>query len=471
MKLNLGCIVLGLTVGGAAFAAVSPEIEVVDSIGWIEKPATIAVKSPEDLRTLIRVEQEKYAVLAPPSLSPYWSMIKGDIFVDWFSGEWGTTAKRAFAYLDKNMIPRYEVKIWEDFSSGEIFVVNNRNELMATLNPEKGFDSYGFWLNGQSRVSFVSELSDFERVWYSSSHTALLLTLTPKIFESVCAEIREEEWARAELERAVAMEGMADSLEESGKVVVSMSMASAEPLSEPLVSALSSPPPPPDGGGSDGGGEGGSGTNLEVTLTLSLPEGFGHMHHIEIFAKDDLVYSPSWSLPADGEWIPTYGSQTVVWTDSESTNKTQRFYLVSDGADKDGDGHSDLYEAWEGNTLSNSFDLVNVDGDDLHDWLEWKIFGDLSQTGTDDFDGDGLLNNEELVSVSVDQPAIMFSDPSLCDSDGEGLNDFQERRVWNTDPMDPDTDGDGLDDAAEVLGAVPTDPKNPDTEVPGVVLS
>lgn len=215
--------------------------------------------------------------------------------------------------------------------------------------------------------------------------------------------------------------------------------------------------------------EGVSSSNLMVELAIALPEGFGHMGHIEIFCKDDLMSSSNW---AEGDsWIPTYGIQSVFWTDPASSNKTQRFYLVTDGVDMDGDGHSDLYEAWVEGTDSNVFNVVNTDGDDLHDWLELKIFGDLSQTGTNDYDLDGLLNGEELVSVSANQPAIMISDPACYDSDNDGLNDFEERREWLTDPMVPDTDSDGRDDASEVLGSPRTDPNNPDTVAPVLVLA
>jgi hypothetical protein len=44
------------------------------------------------------------------------------------------------------------------------------------------------------------------------------------------------------------------------------------------------------------------------------------------------------------------------------------------------------------------------------------------------------------------------TDPSLFDSDGDGLGDGSEVSVYATDPLNPDTDGDGFDDAAEIDG-------------------
>jgi hypothetical protein len=207
-----------------------------------------------------------------------------------------------------------------------------------------------------------------------------------------------------------------------------------------------------------------------VQLTVSLPDrDYGHMGHVEIFARDDLMSTTTW---IEGDcWIPTLGRAVICWADPLSSYKPQRFYCVSDGTDSDGDGRSDLYEAWVGHTASNVFNAVNADGDDLHDWLEMKVFGSLAQTGADDFDRDGLLNGEELISGSPDLPAVMISNPALADSDGEGISDFDELRVWNTDAMDPDTDCDGRDDASEVLGSPPTDPCNPDTIAPVVILA
>lgn len=38
------------------------------------------------------------------------------------------------------------------------------------------------------------------------------------------------------------------------------------------------------------------------------------------------------------------------------------------------------------------------------------------------------------------------------DADGDGLSDFAERSVWQTDPQNADTDGDGYSDGVEVKG-------------------
>lgn len=69
----------------------------------------------------------------------------------------------------------------------------------------------------------------------------------------------------------------------------------------------------------------------------------------------------------------------------------------------------------------------------------------------DDPDGDGITSDEE---------ASLGTDPNNPDTDGDGLNDFQEMDY--TDPLAPDTDGDGFSDGDEELiyGSDPNDPES-----------
>lgn len=66
---------------------------------------------------------------------------------------------------------------------------------------------------------------------------------------------------------------------------------------------------------------------------------------------------------------------------------------------------------------------------------------DSGPTAVVDSDGDGLTNDEERIAgTSVAKP----------DTDGDGLGDREEVKVYDTDPKKADTDGDGYDDGAEV---------------------
>lgn len=66
-----------------------------------------------------------------------------------------------------------------------------------------------------------------------------------------------------------------------------------------------------------------------------------------------------------------------------------------------------------------------------------------------DTDQDGLSNGEEKE---------LGTDPELADSDGDGLNDYEEAKELGTDPTQKDSDGDGYWDSWEITeGSDPTD--------------
>ncbi len=67
-----------------------------------------------------------------------------------------------------------------------------------------------------------------------------------------------------------------------------------------------------------------------------------------------------------------------------------------------------------------------------------------------DSDNDGLTDAEEKT---------LGTDPFNPDTDGDGLFDGEEVKVYKTDPLNPDTDGDGFKDGAEVKAGY--DPKGP----------
>ena len=115
-------------------------------------------------------------------------------------------------------------------------------------------------------------------------------------------------------------------------------------------------------------------------------------------------------------------------------------------------------------TIAAIAGIGDSDGDGLDDGLERALFGDLSQTGDDDFDEDGLSNSEEIalgtkanladtdgdgVSDSNELNTEPNSDPLVADGDLDGLNDGEERAA-GTSPSNADTDGDGFGDAFEI---------------------
>jgi hypothetical protein len=203
-----------------------------------------------------------------------------------------------------------------------------------------------------------------------------------------------------------------------------------------------------------------------MQIALPLPEYFGA--YAEVFGCTNLLQG-QWNV-LDG-WIPTYGSSELIWVDVLHTNANTFFYMIRDATmDSDGDGYSDWRERYISLTDPELFNAADADNDGLHDYWEIKIFGDIwTQDGYDDSDGDGLLNKQELVWITGNT-IRMYSDPSLCDTDGEGLDDGVEQQI-QTDPLLADTDADGRTDAFEVLGSPPTDPNNPDIVAPFLVFA
>jgi len=66
-------------------------------------------------------------------------------------------------------------------------------------------------------------------------------------------------------------------------------------------------------------------------------------------------------------------------------------------------------------------------------------------------------------SAWSDNVLATTADPAPCDSDGDGLDDADERNILQTSPTDPDSDGDGLLDPWEV--------QHPNIEGDGFVLA
>ena len=93
------------------------------------------------------------------------------------------------------------------------------------------------------------------------------------------------------------------------------------------------------------------------------------------------------------------------------------------------------------------------DGDGVSDFDEMNVYN--SDPLNPDSDGDGLADNDEVTEYGTD--------PLSADSDGDGLSDGDEVNVYNTDPLNTDTDSDTLTDGQEV-NETNTDPLNPDSD-------
>lgn len=144
--------------------------------------------------------------------------------------------------------------------------------------------------------------------------------------------------------------------------------------------------------------------------------------------------------------------------------KSETGYSV-DFLDSDEDGLPDIFELQLGTNVNEP----DSDSDGLTDYQEVYItvtdptvYDSVTSGVSDadaDSDGDGLSNAQEIE---------LDTNPQLSDTDDDGLSDYDEIYVYETDPLNPDSDGDGLQDGDEPhIGLDPTNPETfgiPDAE-------
>ena len=83
---------------------------------------------------------------------------------------------------------------------------------------------------------------------------------------------------------------------------------------------------------------------------------------------------------------------------------------------------------------------VDSDGDGINDYDEVHRYH--TNPDSNDSDNDGLLDNDEIT--------IYETNATNSDTDGDGLNDYEEFNSYHTDPDNNDTDNDGLLDGEEI---------------------
>ena len=124
--------------------------------------------------------------------------------------------------------------------------------------------------------------------------------------------------------------------------------------------------------------------------------------------------------------------------------------------DSDKDGLPDIYELKIGTDINK----IDTDEDGLTDYQEYVytntdplVYDSVIEGTSDadiDTDEDGLSNINEFTRETY---------PWTPDTDNDGLSDYDEIFVYNTDPLVVDSDEDGVDDGSEIkLGLDPNDP-------------
>lgn len=173
------------------------------------------------------------------------------------------------------------------------------------------------------------------------------------------------------------------------------------------------------------------------------------------FALSDMVLV---DFSIGGAWSSTYDLNNY----DNGSNVVDAYYNVTLGltitgegcnSDRDMDGLGKCEEEKLGTSPRNP----DTDGDGLTDGEEAKIY--KTNPLSVDTDLDGLSDFDEVKKYKTD--------PLKADTDGDGLNDGEEVNKYKTDPLKADTDNDGLSDGDEVI-KYQTDPTNADTDGDGL---
>lgn len=179
-------------------------------------------------------------------------------------------------------------------------------------------------------------------------------------------------------------------------------------------------------------------------------------------------YSDSYTQQAIDNNITVYtiglgsGVNNVLLIDIARSTGGQYYHVSS---------ASDLPDVFR--TISENIESEDTDGDGIPDITETSGFRDgfgnlyYTDPNNPDTDGDGLLDGEEAKAVTTVDGRVFFhliSNPQKIDSDGDGIDDPDERE-FSCDMLDWDTDNDGLSDGYEL--EIGTDPAVKDTDFDG----
>jgi len=182
--------------------------------------------------------------------------------------------------------------------------------------------------------------------------------------------------------------------------------------------------------------------------SLSDPDGDGDPNLVEYGNSTDPCQPPG---DTDGDGMPDTWEDLYACVDSQTGDSLE---------DPDGDYLNNIYEY---NNSTNPCVLNDTDLDGMPDGYE-NTYGCLMANTADasvDHDSDGMTSLEEY--NYSDQ-----LDPCTDDTDGDGLSDGDEVLVYGTDPLDRDSDHDGLVDSSEIM-EYGTDPLVPDSDGDGAV--
>ncbi|MGC3980188.1 MAG: hypothetical protein QM808_02920 [Steroidobacteraceae bacterium] len=158
---------------------------------------------------------------------------------------------------------------------------------------------------------------------------------------------------------------------------------------------------------------------------------------VEIRDKDSRAVLASYQY--SGQPIRLVFGQSEAYL-VQVVNNTTTFTKLA-FSDQDQDSMPKWWEQLYGFSDSNAADaLTDLDGDGVSNAAEYLHNSNPTLV---DSDADGLTDYQEIVTYSTN--------PAAADSDGDDLNDKEEVITYHTNPWNKDTDGDGYNDQDEVL--------------------
>ncbi len=428
-------VVLGFLIFGcSAFA----ESVIEESITGTK---SIVIDNAFAAREILWDAQELLVDISPPQMEVFNHRDETIYAVDW--RDMPSELKRRMYASMVYGFPVYELRMETDPVFRDTIFKNARGIEVYRLPPPsfKKYDPYAY-LKKKFSVSSRYEIDEWTRWIFDWAHTGCTIQMLPKTLHT---DFLDELAYRESQEQAIAlpmMKMMAMGASDGGEASI--------PIPVDVVP------------GSNG------------TVELWIDAAGSSVRHVEIFSQENLIYPPGWDLVLNN--INVTNSLPVVWSDME-TNEVMYYYVNNADDDPDSDGYSSLRERLISLTPTNTFNFFDNDNDGLQDWFEIRFWGSITAYDElDDPDNDNLANGVEMafvVASGITNGVIFYSDPSIPDSDLDGLRDDIERD-WHTDAMNSDTDFDGYSDGEEVNGTPPTprtDPNNSDTTSPNVAFS
>lgn len=177
-----------------------------------------------------------------------------------------------------------------------------------------------------------------------------------------------------------------------------------------------------------------SGTGGVHTLTESTDAGFWKAMTLPV-GSETLRFRYRFTGAGDGDFIAAYWGEEVVLVIAPDTDTARAGFLEMDA-------DVSLLGGMQGNLVFKLVSRGEVNAVAEIDQIQIVL--------SDDPDGDGLTNTEELA---------LGTNAHLIDTDGDGLSDYDEARVHGTNPVMADSDGDTIPDLLELMAG--TNPMAP----------